>query len=993
MRKPILDIGITAIALFLSVQNLTAFNVIEGTVTEIAGPDDLLLDPGSAVIAIDSFGNADTDVNGVTFFTDRVGLGAAVIAEGAVESDGVTVTTSVFNQIDNWAGGPTFTGGTPGSAANLSEVLRDIRWANAGANQAINIQIAGLTAGNKYSVQLLFNEGADRDRRWDIAVNGALVVDDFGSEGGDSVWSPANSFAYAGEFDASLAGTIDVVMGREPFSADPNNTASLGADNNAILQGIIVHSSCPPTAAEDILLAYVDADGGVPPGAAIGEQVATLSSVDCNGGSHTYALVAGAGDNDNSKFTIAGDQLKANADLSGEVGNSLSILVESTDDTAMTFAKQLDILVLGDTDGDTLVDSWELSPNWTNPVAGLSDLTGLLNGPGAGAGTGDFDGDGSSDSEEEENGTDPTNSDSDGDGLLDGAETNTGTFVDANNTGTDPLNTDTDGDTVSDGDEVTGANGFNVATDPHNQDSDGDGLNDGEETTEGADGFITNPADRDTDGDQLQDASDSHPTDPTLPEKGDFFAIEYFGPDDLFVSGDSDLDPGKVVIAVNIFGNNDSDVNGVTFFTDRSGLGAAVTNEGVVTSDGVTVTSSSTHTIDGWSLPAPSFTGGTPGSASNLSEIMADIRWSAAPNPLPVDIDGLEPGQEYIVDLLTYEGANRNRFWDISVNGILEFDNYSSEGDTNLGHTWGPDKAHGLRGTVKATPQGSINIIMQQELGGDPPLPNDNNPILQAVIVRKGGPALKDRMWVERDGAGNLVLNWKSKLGRLYDIRSTDDPVANQDPTLWPIILTDIEPTPPVNIETIPFPGDDKRFYVYEEKPVPPFYLEDFEAGMGGWTTGVDDATGLTLWEWGAPSGGFGPASGAGGSVNCFGTNISGDHNFNADIWLHSPTIDLTAAGIGGVILEFQQFKDIEPPNPDLFDYGSIRVLRASDGTQLGADIVSDLTGSTIDWETFSAPFPPEAIGEEIVIEFQFISDDVANFTGWYLDDIALKLE
>ncbi|MED5419077.1 MAG: hypothetical protein VYA27_10255, partial [Verrucomicrobiota bacterium] len=198
---------------------------------------------------------------------------------------------------------------------------------------------------------------------------------------------------------------------------------------------------------------------------------------------------------------------------------------------------------------------------------------------------------------------------------------------------------------------------------------------------------------------------------------------------------------------------------------------------------------------------------------------------------------------------------------------------------------------------------------------------------------------------------------------------------------------------PPVNIETIPFPGDDKRFYVYEEKPVPPFYLEDFEAGMGGWTTGVDDATGLTLWEWGAPSGGFGPTSGAGGSINCFGTNISGDHNFNADIWLHSPTIDLTAAGIGGVILEFQQFKDIEPPNPDLFDYGSIRILRASDGTQLGADIVSDLTGSTIDWETFSAPFPPEAIGEEIVIEFQFISDDVANFTGWYLDDIALKLE
>ena len=142
---------------------------------------------------------------------------------------------------------------------------------------------------------------------------------------------------------------------------------------------------------------------------------------------------------------------------------------------------------------------------------------------------------------------------------------------------------------------------------------------------------------------------------------------------------------------------------------------------------------------------------------------------------------------------------------------------------------------------MKATPQGSINIIMQQELGGDPPFPNDNNPILQAVIVRKGGPTIKERLWVERDGAGNLVLNWNSKIGRLYDIRSTDDPVANQDPTLWPIILTDIESTPPVNMETIPFPGDDKRFYVYEEKPVPPFFSEDFESGAGDWVAVVND--------------------------------------------------------------------------------------------------------------------------------------------------------
>ncbi len=49
---------------------------------------------------------------------------------------------------------------------------------------------------------------------------------------------------------------------------------------------------------------------------------------------------------------------------------------------------------------------------------------------------------------------DPT--DTDGDRLKDCVETNTGIFVDANNTGTDPNNPDTDGDAIKDGDEALG---------------------------------------------------------------------------------------------------------------------------------------------------------------------------------------------------------------------------------------------------------------------------------------------------------------------------------------------------------------------------------------------------------------------------------------------------------------------------------------------------------------------------------------------------------
>ncbi|WP_372682051.1 LamG-like jellyroll fold domain-containing protein, partial [Desulfosarcina sp.] len=49
---------------------------------------------------------------------------------------------------------------------------------------------------------------------------------------------------------------------------------------------------------------------------------------------------------------------------------------------------------------------------------------------------------------------DPCDPDDDGDGLADSVETNTGTYVDENDTGTDPLDPDSDNDGLQDGDEI-----------------------------------------------------------------------------------------------------------------------------------------------------------------------------------------------------------------------------------------------------------------------------------------------------------------------------------------------------------------------------------------------------------------------------------------------------------------------------------------------------------------------------------------------------------
>ena len=51
--------------------------------------------------------------------------------------------------------------------------MRDIRWN--GAPAPVTIDISGLFPGTVYEIQLLFNEGADRDRHWDIGVEDELV--------------------------------------------------------------------------------------------------------------------------------------------------------------------------------------------------------------------------------------------------------------------------------------------------------------------------------------------------------------------------------------------------------------------------------------------------------------------------------------------------------------------------------------------------------------------------------------------------------------------------------------------------------------------------------------------------------------------------------------------------------------------------------------------------------------------------------------------------
>lgn len=145
-----------------------------------------------------------------------------------------------------------------------------------------------------------------------------------------------------------------------------------------------------------------------------------------------------------------------------------------------------------DADGDGIYDGMERRLSAANgQPADTNNLNGNLVGPGPGANTGDFDGDGCPDLlEVNVIGTDPFDSDSDDDGLLDGVESNTGTWVSASNTGTNPLDNDSDDDGYLDGWENnsgTFVDGTNTGTNPTKLDTDGDYYPDNKEISLGTD--------------------------------------------------------------------------------------------------------------------------------------------------------------------------------------------------------------------------------------------------------------------------------------------------------------------------------------------------------------------------------------------------------------------------------------------------------------------------------------------------------------------------
>ena len=591
-----------------------------------------------------------------------------------------------------------------------------------------------------------------------------------------------------------------------------------------------------------------------------------------------------------------------------------------------------------DTDGDQLGDSLELELG-TDPLDQAS-------GP-----DGDADSDGSSNLDEVLTGTNPNNEDTDGDGLVDGVETNTGVFISESDTGSNPLNTDSDSDGLTDRVEVE-----IHATNPNEADSDGDGRDDAVEIEAGSDP-----------NDALSRSR--------MPQPTGYWSFDDQGAGgvtaDLSGAGnEGTLNGGPEIVegpcgpgdfALKFDGLDDSVTTGVSLFTGGD-----------------------TFTMSGWIRFETAQIGDRIGLFGQNDAVEFGLinpttlqHWSNVGGALDATVAASSPEWMH----LAVTGTSRERV--LYVNGVAEANvGPSSAGSSstfsfNIGGSGIFDNSgNWFRGEIDDV------AVWDQVLA-----PDEIALLASCAISPLGSP--RSDVGIEitefaRTPAGQISISWKSRADKQYDILSHPNlSVARED---WAEVAgaQDIRgDASGISSVSLAPPFEGSGYLAVREESLPPLFEDDFETDTG-WVAIVNDANGNTNWERGTPNGSTGPLSGADDSINAWSTNL-GDFGIDSDISLRSPAIDLT--GVAAAELSFDAYRD----GDGFGEFASIRFLRALDQSQLGEESAIDMTLFDSDWVAQTIPVVPEAIGESVVIEFNFVSDSSPDaFSGLSIDNVRM---
>ena len=564
----------------------------------------------------------------------------------------------------------------------------------------------------------------------------------------------------------------------------------------------------------------------------------------------------------------------------------------------------------------------------------------------------DADGDGMPDSYEDRHGLDPGTDDSMEDLDMDGVAN-----LEEYNNFTDPNDPDTDGDGLDDGAETnTGefVSPTNTGTDPRNPDSDGDGLEDGDEMNN----IGTDPNKADTDGDGFEDKTEidlgGDPRDPSV--KPPVWVIEDLGTGTAALIGGDLTDPEDDGVEGNVPGDGDWTSLNWNWISIEASSENYFGNFG----GGEGAYDVFDNTIG-------------PGQAKWCCD--GAPQWITVEFEIPISLESFTlasgndvPGRDPVK--WGIYGSNDNETFD----PIFEQD--------DPGSLW-PQRLQVLHfiNPRRAKPYKFIKYQVDTQASGG------NHQINE---IEYFGTTTVEKVFLSVDrspvDSGMLRLGWNGQSGKVYDVLANPD--LSSPVETWTRLdgAQDIPSDPSGdNVLDIAFPFPGTGYLAIREKDAPPLFYDDLESGAGDWTARVNDDNNNTQWELGAPNGTSGPLTGADDSATAWSTN-QGDYGPDSDISLRSPSIDLS--GLDAAVLKFDQYRDAD----GFSDTATIRFLRASDQTQLGADISIDMTALDTGWNPAFVPVPAAALGESVLVEFQFVSDgSVDAFSGLSLDNFELS--
>ena len=190
----------------------------------------------------------------------------------------------------------------------------------------------GLPSGGTWTLEIVDQALVDVGTllNWSITIFGDL-----------SAISDANGWAI---LDVP-AGPVTATLQLQPswvYTLPSDGRHSFTATGSPIY-GNTYGARIPPLPPTDLLLSNTSIQENQP----VGTFVGTLSSIDPNrGDTFTYSFVSGAGDTDNSRFEIVGDQLFALETFDYETNQSFTIRIASTDSTNLVYEEAVIISVV-----------------------------------------------------------------------------------------------------------------------------------------------------------------------------------------------------------------------------------------------------------------------------------------------------------------------------------------------------------------------------------------------------------------------------------------------------------------------------------------------------------------------------------------------------------------------------------------------------------------------------------------------------------------------